>query len=98
MKKPVVWSRDALDDVIDASVFVAQENPSSATRLADRLESAGNALSDFQTGRPGRQAGTFEKIVPRTRYIIVYRVTGNYVSIVRVIHTARHWGGGDAPG
>jgi plasmid stabilization system protein ParE len=30
-------------------------------------------------------------VVPRTRYIVPYRVTGELVEILRVLHSARRW-------
>ena len=40
-------------------------------------------------GRPGRVPGTRELIVPRTRYIVPYRVRGETVEVLRVFHTSR---------
>jgi toxin ParE1/3/4 len=42
-------------------------------------------------GRPARVAGTRELIVPRTPYLLPYRVRGQTVEILRVYHGARRW-------
>ncbi len=46
-----------------------------------------------RTGHDGIVAGTFEKVVPRVPYVIVFRVDSNEASrelvLLRVYHTAR---------
>nr|WP_245903646.1 type II toxin-antitoxin system RelE/ParE family toxin [Humitalea rosea] len=49
--------------------------------------SAVAALTEFPgTGRPGRRSGTRELVVPRTPYIVPYRVRGDAVELLRVLH------------
>jgi toxin ParE1/3/4 len=42
-------------------------------------------------GRPGRVAGTRELVIPRTPYIVPYRVNGDVVQIITVLHDAQRW-------
>ena len=95
MKRPVSWSRDALDDLKEQVAYIAAENPRAARRVADALHTAAQALSEMPAGRPGRVTGTYEKSVTRLPYIIAYALTQESgretVSIVRVVHTARDW-------
>ena len=42
-------------------------------------------------GRAGRVNGTRELVVSRTPYVVVYRIRGQEVCIVRVLHTAQRW-------
>jgi toxin ParE1/3/4 len=42
-------------------------------------------------GRPGRWPGTRELVIPRTPYIVPYRVQGDLIEILRVFHGARRW-------
>jgi len=42
-------------------------------------------------GRPGRVAGTRELVVPGTPYIVPYRITGDIVQIITVLHSAQRW-------
>ncbi|HET6521471.1 MAG TPA: type II toxin-antitoxin system RelE/ParE family toxin, partial [Geminicoccaceae bacterium] len=44
-----------------------------------------------ESGRPGRVPGTRELVVSGTPYIVPYRVQGNTVQILRVLHGARKW-------
>lgn len=95
MKRPVIWSRSALDDLKTQVAYIAAENPEAAQRVADVIRAAASVLSEIPTGRPGRVTDTYEKSVTRLPYIIVYAITsspaGEVVAIIRVIHTARDW-------
>jgi len=44
-----------------------------------------------QIGRPGRVPGTREMIIPKTPYIVPYRLQGNAIQILRIYHGARRW-------
>jgi plasmid stabilization system protein ParE len=93
--RPVEWSRDALDDVKEQVAYITADNPSAARRVADRIRDTGVALGDRATGRPGRVAGTYEKLVVGLPYIVAYSIAnkgdGEVISILRVIHMARDW-------
>lgn len=95
MMRPVVWSRDALDDLADLLDYHAMDTPEHALRLIDQIEAAGSRLGEHPTGRPGRAHGTYEKSLPRLGYIIAYQVgealEADAIIIVRVIHSARDW-------
>lgn len=95
MKRPVQWSRNALDDLKTPITHIAEANPSAAREVADRIRYTGNMIGEMATGRPGRVTGTYEKLVVGLPYLIAYTITagsGNEViSIVRVIHTSRDW-------
>lgn len=95
MKRPIIWSRAALDDLKAQVGYIAAENPAAAQRVADAIMASAQALSDIPTGRPGRVTDTYEKPVTRLPYIIAYAITpsptGEVIAILRVIHTARDW-------
>ena len=93
MTRRVVWSNDALDDLLKQITHIATDSPDAAERVAVRIREVGTALGDFATGHPGRVSGTYEKAVVRLPYIIAYALTNDdsTVSILRVIHSARDW-------
>lgn len=95
MKRRVVWSDDALDELGDALEFLAQDGLTAALGIIDKIEAAGNQLGAHATGRPGRVAHTFEKSLPKLRYIIAYAVDydneDGVITILHVIHSARQW-------
>jgi len=42
-------------------------------------------------GRPGRIEGTRELVVSGTPYIAAYRIVGDTVRVLRVLHGAQQW-------
>lgn len=102
MRRRVVWSEAALDD-LDATIdYIAERNPAAARRVLEEVHSAAAFLGRKPIGRAGRVPGTFEKTVSGRRYIIAYAIdptpdTGERVVILRVIHTARNWPAGNWP-
>ncbi len=101
MSRPVLWSRDALDDLKSQIARIAAENPAAARRVADRISATCAALGDRPIGRVGRIAGTYEKSVVGLPFIVAYalglRAGAETVSILRVIHSARDWPAGSWP-
>lgn len=101
MKRPVLWSRAALDDLKAQVAYIAAENPAAAQAVADGIKAAAVALSQMPTGRPGRVTETYEKSVPRLPYIIAYAIVSSpareAIALLRVIHTARDWPAGGWP-
>jgi len=96
VKRPVLWSRTALDDLIEIARFIAADNPAAARRVAAEIRRTGNLLGQAAIGRPGRVIGTYERSVRRMPYIIAYTLqtlpTGREaVLLLRVIHGARNW-------
>jgi toxin ParE1/3/4 len=93
--RPVEWSDKAQRDYLEIVRYIAADNPAAAEKVADAVEKAGNDLGVFATGRPGRVTGTYEKVVSRLPYLIVYAITGTgdreTITILRVIHAARNW-------
>lgn len=98
----VVWSQGALDD-IDAIVdYIGARNPAATVRVIDRIEQAGESLGHVATGRPGRVAGTYEKVVAGLPYILAYAIKvlpdgEEAIVILRAIHGARDWPSGQWP-
>ena len=100
-QRPVVWMPEALDDLNRIVDYLAPDRPEYAHRLVDELAAEGNLLGAYRTGRPGRVHGTFEKSVPRLRYIIAYSLGAapdGPVNILHVIHSAQNWQAGGWPG
>jgi toxin ParE1/3/4 len=88
----VVWRTVALDGLERARRYIAQDNPSAAERIRERiLGAAGNLAAFPQMGRIGRVAGTRELVVSGTPYIIVYASGGDRVTIIALQHSAQRW-------
>ncbi len=99
----IVWSDSAVKEFGSVVTYIARDNPVAAGGVADRLEAAVRALAELPTGRKGRVAGTYEKVVSGLPYIIAYALTddppgGGTLTVLRIIHGARDWPEGSWPG
>ena len=80
-----IADRDAL------MAYITQDNPTAAIDLDIEFEAkAENARKRPTLYKPGRLKGTRE-IVVRPNYVMVYRVTGDVVEVLRVLHSAQLW-------
>lgn len=71
--------------------FIGTDNPVAAIELDLAFESHADALPLHPTlYKPGRVKGTRE-IVVHPNYVMVYAITGQTISILRVLHAARQW-------
>jgi toxin ParE1/3/4 len=88
----VRWTPRARDHFRHDTRFIALDSPAAAREVAGRVRNAVNSLADHPLiGREGRVLGTRELLVFHTPYTIAYRVRGQIVEIVGVIHQARQW-------
>ena len=86
----IKWLKKALKNLQDETNYIAEENPQAAQLIMQRIYTAVALLAEQPaSGRPGRVHGTRELIIPKTRYIIPYRVRNNAIEILRVFHTSR---------
>jgi toxin ParE1/3/4 len=88
----IVWSPRAIEHLAHLRAYIACDNPKAANRIANALLEAVERLADLPNlGRPGRVAGTRELAVPRTPYIIPYRLRGDRLEVVAVFHAKQKW-------
>ena len=88
-----IWSPEAIADLVALRAYVEEDNPAAAQRIALHiLHNVESLLPNRpQMGRPGRVPGTRELVIPRTPFIVPYRLLGNTIQILRVFHGARRW-------
>jgi toxin ParE1/3/4 len=88
----IEWSPSALADRIAIFDYIEAESLKAAELVEDRIDAAvGSLLSMPGMGRPGRIEGTRELVIDRTPYIAAYRITGEIIFILRVLHGAQQW-------
>ena len=88
----VVWSPRAVQHLIHLRQHIAQDSPSAAASVAQRILDCVAILSEHPAiGRPGRVAGTRELVVPQTPYVLPYRVRAETVAIIAVFHQRQRW-------
>jgi len=73
--------------------FIEAENPAAATRVRRAVRQSVLRLVDFpESGRIGQIPDTREIVVAGLPYLVVYRVSGDTVEILRVLHTSQERG------
>lgn len=98
MNRDIVWSDDARIDMLKLIEHIAKESIQNASLVADRIQHSADLLSRMQFGRAGRVFDTYEALVPKAPFIVIYRlVEPNRLAIVRIIHTSRNWLPGEWP-
>lgn len=84
----VIWTDQAIADVVEIVAWISTDKPNAAARVAETLMLAGDSLDQF----PGRG-----RLIPHGRrelialpsYLIRYRVENDRVTILEVRHAAR---------
>jgi addiction module RelE/StbE family toxin len=89
MARELRWTRRALKQLDEIAIWIARDNPIRATTFARELRARADILREHELGRPGRRYGTRELVLHRN-YLAVYRVVGNEVQVLTVMHTARN--------
>ena len=88
----IVWTEPALRDLAAARAYIASDSPSAANQQVDYVLAAVETLTRFpESGRTGRRAGTRELVVGRTPFIVPYRIRGDVVELLRVLHGRQRW-------
>lgn len=87
----IIWSAEAIADLISLRAYIAEHNPDAARRTAQRIiELIEDVLvHNPHIGRPGRVSGTREFVITKTPCIVPYRVRTDALEILRVYHGAR---------
>ena len=88
----VKWSIKALIDFDEAQSYIAHESPDAAVMFGRRIKDAERLLqSNPNIGTTAHLPGARIWVVGRTPYLIVYRVRGDALEIVRLWHGRRDW-------
>ncbi|HWE62340.1 MAG TPA: type II toxin-antitoxin system RelE/ParE family toxin [Chloroflexota bacterium] len=86
------WAPAASDDLTAAYTYIANDDPERAERVVRTIVNAAEGLVLFPLhGRAGAMPGTRERILSRHPYKIVYRIQGDWIEIVRIVHMAQDW-------
>ena len=89
----IVWSAEAVEDLVSLRAYIAEDNPAAASRTVRHIiENIEQLLPDNpRIGRAGRVPGTRELVIPRSPYIVPYRLQRTTIQILRVYHGAQRW-------
>ncbi len=88
----LVFDERALSDLEGIFDWIRKDNPAAAKAVVERIFASVEHLAKFpQMGRAGVDPGSFEWVVPRLPYIVVYETNADTdeVIIVGVVHGAQ---------
>jgi toxin ParE1/3/4 len=86
------WLESAFVDLHRIREYIRQFNPVAAQKTVAVIEAAAKNLPRFpEMGHPGEVRGTRELVIPRLPYFLVYRLKGDSVQILRVMHEKQKW-------
>jgi toxin ParE1/3/4 len=89
----IVWTDAAIADLVALHVYISNDNPAAADvtvrRIVDLVERQLPHMPE--SGRQGRVPKTRELVISGSPYFVPYRVVGDTIAILRVIHGARRW-------
>ena len=72
----IVWSPEAIEDLVSLRAYTAEDNPAAARRTVRHvIESIEQIIPDNpRSSRAGRVPGTRELVMPKSPYIAPYRL------------------------
>ena len=89
----IIWSPSSLEDLGHIEAYFSEDNPTAAAHVVQSIFQFATEQLKLRTGRHGRVADTFELVIPKLPYIVVYQLTTDDVQILRIYHTSRKWPG-----
>ncbi len=90
----VVWTRRAIRQLVALRSHIAKGSEQNAAIVARRILEAVDLLEPQpEIGRPGRILGTRELVVPRTPYLIPYRVRKGPIELIAIFDGHQQWPG-----
>jgi toxin ParE1/3/4 len=88
----VKWLKKALRNLEQVHQYIAVDDPEAAIQVVLRIQSAVQQLELFpMMGKVGRVEGTRELVIPGTSVIVIYRVQGKGVQILRILHGSKKY-------
>ena len=89
----VRWEEDAIADLVKLRAYIARDNPEAASRIATKIITAANLLTEHPLlGKAGRIHTTRELVVSGTPYTLIYLPESEAITILRIFHQSRSWG------
>ena len=86
------WTEEAATDLEHIADHLFEHAPERATEFVREIYNSPSALLMFPSrGRSGRKKGTREFVLSPLPYIVVYRISGDIIHIVRILHGAQKW-------
>ena len=85
----VLYRLEAVRDLNGHLTYISQDNSEAAEQVGAAIRRAIDRLGIFpHSGRKGVVSGTYELVIPRLPYIVVYRIRSPFVEITSIFHTS----------
>jgi toxin ParE1/3/4 len=86
----VRWLQKAISNLDSEADYIAEVNASAAAEMFVYVKAKVDELGDYPSmGRPGRVPGTRELVIDHYPIVVPYRVIGDELHVLRVLHTRR---------
>jgi len=86
------WLPQAQSNRLEQLEFIARDNPLAAINQDEEIERQINMLlAHPKMGRPGRVTGTRELVISSTPFVVIYRLQGQSIDVLRLLHSAQQW-------
>src|SRR5690606_416207 len=84
----IVWAESARRDFDNAIAFIEAESPAAAEKVSPRILAAVTLLERFAEITPASRTHHLlrQMVVPRTPYLVIYRIQSRRIEIRAVIH------------
>ncbi len=90
--RKLFWTRRALHKLDSIGAKIYSDNPDASERVTKRIVQSADVLLEYpEIGRVGRIEKTRELVLSDIPYILPYKITENYISILTILHTAQKW-------
>lgn len=88
----IKWSPSANLDLKDIKKYIAKDNPIAAKQVINVIIKYTETLfTILRPSQEGRVSGSYELVIPKLPYILVYRQRNDTIEIIRIYHTSRPW-------
>ncbi|HVO99212.1 MAG TPA: type II toxin-antitoxin system RelE/ParE family toxin [Bryobacteraceae bacterium] len=89
----VRWTAPAASDLTHICDYTERHfGPAQACRTALAIYNSADSLRKLPLkGRQGRRAGTRELSIPKSPFLVIYRIRERVIEVIRVLHGAQKW-------
>lgn len=88
----ILWSATSVKHLQESVEYIQGQSADGAITVRRRILETVRRIGEMPySGREGRIEGTREAVVPRTQYIVVYRVSAQSLDVLGIWHASRLW-------
>ena len=85
------WTPAAADNFEHIKIYLSERHPQFVQSTLHELYEAIRSLKAYpKRGRPGREEGTRELVLPRLPYLVAYRIKEEAIEILYIHHGAQN--------